>query len=117
MIKLFQNRSWINKIDLINSLSYEQAFVQVPEFKAHHECSFRGSKSFTPDMFKYFTHVATIDTDNFETAFEACNGGSNENIVTRITNMSSMSVGNIIQTEDDKFFMCDSVGFTEITVK
>lgn len=84
----------------------------VPAIEAKRDLMF-GSKDFKHDMFQYFTEVAKVETDDLEEAFELTNIWEDESKITRFTRMSSTSVGDILQKED-RYFMVDNFGFTEL---
>lgn len=82
--------------------------------KAYFDRSFDGT--FKAENFKYYNHVANVDLDNMENAFEAMNLWE-ESIyfedVFKLGPCSSMSVGDILDV-DGKLFRCASFGFEAI---
>lgn len=84
----------------------------VSSFEAKRALMF-GAGKFTPDMFKFFTIVAKVDTDDLEEAFELTNLWEDMNKVEKFTRMSSTSVGDIFQ-KGDRYFMVDNFGFQEL---
>ena len=82
--------------------------------KAYFDRSFDGT--FKAENFKYYNHVANVDLDNMENAFEAMNLWE-ESIyfedVFKLAPCSSMSVGDILDV-DGKLFRCASFGFEAI---
>lgn len=116
MLKVFQNRAIINLSPIVNRVPFDQLMEKYPELKCHHECSMRGSKAFESSQFMHYTHVADVNTDDLEKAFNLMNGEGDYQDIIPITGMRSMSVGDIIKTEAGKYFMCDSQGFAEIEV-
>lgn len=104
----------IHQIQMSNAqVDAFNAGASVPAIEAKRKLIFSGSKNFTHDMFKYFTEVAKVDTDDLEEAFELTNLWNDESKVTRFTRMSSSSVGDIFQ-KGDRYFMVDTFGFQEI---
>jgi hypothetical protein len=71
---------------------------------------------FKAENFQYYTHVANVDLDNMEHAFEAMNLWE-ESIyfedVFKLAPCSSMSVGDILDV-DGKLFRCATFGFEAI---
>jgi hypothetical protein len=80
--------------------------------KAYFDRGFEGK--FKAENFQYYTHVANVDTDDMENAFEAMNLWE-ESIyfedVFKLGNCSSMSVGDILDV-NGKLYRCASAGFT-----
>ena len=72
---------------------------------------------FKAENFQYYTHVANVDTDNMENAFEAMNLWE-ESIyfedIFKLAPCSSMSVGDILELEDGSKYRCASFGFTAL---
>lgn len=116
MLKVFQNRAVITHASIVNRVPYDQLMEQYPDLKCHFECSMRGSRAFDASQFMHYTHVADVNTDDLEKAFNLMNGEGDYQDIIPITGMRSMSVGDIIKTEEGKYFMCDSQGFAEIEV-
>jgi len=115
MIKIYQisiNREICN---YVNANGRMEAIEKYPEYGAHLDLSFRGSKEYTPDMFKYFTEVYRVDTDSLDKAFELTNLWNDANAVEQVTCGHSTSVGDIME-KDGKFYMVDSFGFGEVGV-
>jgi hypothetical protein len=106
MIKVYQIQLTDAEIDMINSGETS------PRIKAYFDRSFDGS--FKAENFRYYTHVADVDVDNFEDAFEAMNLWEEsihfENIFPQ-GRCASMSVGDIVEDADGKLFRCASFGF------
>ena len=87
-----------------------------PRIKAYFDRSFEST--FKAESFQYYTHVANVDLDDMDEAFEAMNlwqespmGASVERVRQRC---SSMSVGDILEMEDGSKFRCASAGFTQL---
>ena len=82
--------------------------------KAYFDRSFEGT--FKAENFKYYTHVANVDLDNMENAFEAMNLWE-ESIyfedIFKLAPCSSMSVGDILDV-NGTLFRCASFGFDAI---
>ena len=60
--------------------------------------------------------VATIDTDDKEHAFSVMNGVGDDSIVTRYLPTMSMSVGDILVTDNGDAFICAAFGFEPTTL-
>jgi hypothetical protein len=107
MIKVYQIQLTDAEIDMINT---GETSVRI---KAYFDRSFEGN--FKAENFQYYTHVANVDVDNFEAAFEAMNLWE-ESIyfedIFKLGRCSSMSVGDIIEDADGKLYRCASAGFT-----
>ena len=72
---------------------------------------------FKAENFQYYTHVANVAGDtmeDMEKAFELMNLWDRPELVDKVTNCSSMSVGDILEV-DGKLYRCASFGFDEIT--
>lgn len=106
MIIIHQIQMTSDQVDAFNSGN------SVPAIEAKRQLMF-GSEDFKHEMFQYFTEVAKVETDDLEEAFELTNLWEDETKITRLTRMSSTSVGDILQ-KDDRYFMVDNFGFTEI---
>ena len=68
---------------------------------------------FKAENFQYYAHVANVDTNDMEEAFELMNLWNDESKVERLGPCSSMSVGDILDV-DGKLFRCASFGFEAI---
>ena len=76
---------------------------------------FHGSEAYLPEMFKFFVHVSDIDAVDLNQVFHIGNVGPEEKI-SRHAPMRSVSVGDLVVTEDGSHFMCDNVGWTKVEV-
>jgi hypothetical protein len=64
---------------------------------------------------EHYTHVANVYTNDMEEAFRLMNlWEGSDNIVEKLGACSSMSVGDVLEMEDGKRFVCASFGFKEI---
>lgn len=79
--------------------------------KAYFDRSFEST--FKVENFQYYTHVANVDTNDMEEAFELMNLWEDESKVEKLGPCSSMSVGDILDL-DGKLFRCASFGFEAI---
>jgi hypothetical protein len=79
--------------------------------KAYFDRSFE--RTFKASNFQYYDHVANVDTNDMEEAFELMNLWNDESKVERLGPCSSMSVGDILDV-DGKLFRCASFGFEVI---
>ncbi len=65
---------------------------------------------FKPEIFQFYDHVATVNTDSMESAFNLMNLWNQPELVERHGPCSSMSVGDILDV-DGELFRCASFGF------
>ena len=110
MIKVYQIQLTNNEVDIVNS-----GEDYTPRIKAYFDRSFEST--FKAENFQYYTHVANVDTNNMEIAFEVMNIWE-ESIdfdrLEKIVPCSSMSVGDIVADHDGKLYRCASFGFTQL---
>jgi hypothetical protein len=108
MIKVYQIQLTDAEIAAVNSGETSD------RIKAYFGRSFEGT--FKAENFQYYTHVANVDTNDMEIAFEAMNLWE-ESIyfedIFKLASCSSMSVGDILDV-DGTLFRCASMGFDEI---
>ena len=108
MIKVYQIQLTDAEITAVNSGETSD------RIKAYFDRSFEGT--FKAENFKYYTHVANVDLDNMENAFEAMNLWE-ESIyfedIFKLAPCSSMSVGDILDV-NGTLFRCASFGFDAI---
>lgn len=102
MIKVYQIALTDAEIDAINRGE------ETEKSKAYFGRSFDGT--FKAENFQYYTHVATVDTNDMEKAFEYMNLWNSDKVqkVTRL--VSSMSVGDILEY-NGQLYRCASFGF------
>jgi hypothetical protein len=102
MIKVYQIALTDAEVDMINSGETSD------RIKAYFDRSFDGT--FKAENFQYYTHVATVDTNDMEKAFEYMNLWNSDKVqkVTRL--VSSMSVGDILEY-NGQLYRCASFGF------
>jgi hypothetical protein len=62
----------------------------------------------------FYDMVATVDTDDLEEAFELMNLWEQPERVSKLLRCSSMSVGDIVETENGDRYLCASFGFEKI---
>jgi hypothetical protein len=107
MIKVYQ-------IQLTNAEVADANRGQIsPKIKAYFDRSF--DTTFKAENFQYYTHVANVNTNDMEYAFELMNlWEGSDNIVEKLGRCSSMSVGDILEMEDGTKFRCASFGFDKI---
>ena len=108
MIKVYQIQLTDAEITAVNN---GETSVRI---QAYFDRSFE--RTFKAENFQYYTHVANVDTDDMENAFEAMNLWE-ESIyfedVFKLAPCSSMSVGDILDV-NGTLFRCASFGFDEI---
>ena len=107
MIKVYQIQLSNAEIDAINSGETSA------RIKAYFDRSFEGK--FKAENFQYYTHVANVDTNDMENAFEAMNLWEEsiffEDIfIQTLDRCSSMSVGDILEYNGQLYY-CASFGF------
>ena len=110
MIKVYQIQLTNEEINTINSDG-----EYTPRIKAYFDRQFEST--FKAENFQYYTHVANVDVDGFEQAFEAMNLWAESSLfdrVERIGRCSSMSVGDIIADHDGTLYRVASFGFTKL---
>ena len=110
MIKVYQIQLTDAEIAVVNG-----GGDYTPRIKAYFDRSFESS--FKAENFQYYDHVANVDTDDMENAFEAMNLWE-ESIffedIFKLGRCSSMSVGDILEMEDGSKYRCASFGFDKI---
>jgi len=118
MYKLLQNQAVMNFRNEINDLGWEEAGKKFPAVKAARDVQFLGSELFTQDMIVHYTHVADIDANNTEDAFFMHNNPAGDPIleqqVTRYGPQHSMSVGDILVSEEGHLYMVENMGFAYV---
>lgn len=105
MIKVYQISLTDAEIDMINSGETSD------RIKAYFDRSFEGT--FKAENFEHYTHVATVDTNDMEKAFEYMNLWNSDKVAKMVRAVSSMSVGDILEYNGERF-RCASFGFDKI---
>ena len=105
MIKVYQIQLTDEEIAIANEGG------STARIEAYFDRSFDGT--FKAENFQYYTHVATVETNDMEEAFKAMNIMS-DIPVSCYDRCSSMSVGDILELEDGTKFRCASFGFTQL---
>jgi hypothetical protein len=116
--QVYQIRLNKEEIALINSTGDHAA---VPANELKQKMSFAGlggfekKASYAAEAWDkgYYTHVANITAEDYDQVFEIGNIGPEQNIE-RISQMHSVSVGDMIIAEDGTQVIVDSVGFLAI---
>jgi len=106
MIKVYQIQLTDAEVDAINRGE------ETKKSKAYFARSF--DRTFSAEMFEYYTHVANVDTTDMEDAFREMNLWEDESKIERLGPCSSMSVGDILELEDGSRYRCSSFGFTPL---
>jgi hypothetical protein len=104
MIKVYQIQLTDAEIAAVNNGETSD------RIKAYFDRSFEGT--FKAENFQYYTHVATVDTNDMEEAFAAMNKMA-DLPVSCYERCSSMSVGDILEYNGERF-RCASFGFDKI---
>jgi hypothetical protein len=100
--------------DSVNALGHDAAAQLYPEYRARLETSFKGSLGYQPKYGVYYKPVCIIEAEDLNGVFEIGNIGPEESI-TRLAQMHSVSVGDIIEDPEGAQHMVDSFGFKELT--
>lgn len=82
--------------------------------EAYHQISIRPTAENISANFKYFNKVAIIDANDLEDAFAISNLGEEEELITRLAPMHSLSVGDVLIDEDNIVFFVNSFGFNKV---
>lgn len=112
---IFQNDAISANTDLINELGWGGAAKAIPAVAFHLESRFNGSEIFYKEALEFYKEVAIIEAEDLEEAFDIGNIGPEEKI-TRTGRMSSISVGDIVKTEDGTYYMVNNFGWGELNV-
>jgi hypothetical protein len=109
MIKVYQIQLTDAEIQELNSKGWGglEADTRLAAYRD------RGLK-FKSKYFQFYDHVANVDAADLEEAFTLMNLWNDESKVERLGPLSSMSVGDILETEDGQRYRCASFGFTAI---
>lgn len=109
MIKVYQIQLTDSEIAAINRGE------ETEKSKAYFARSFE--RTFKPEMFEHYTHVANVYTDDMDIAFREMNLWEDVNMVETFVdrNCSSMSVGDILEMEDGTLHRVSSWGFTALS--
>ena len=102
--------------DKINAVGWGGDFGEhAMEVEIHREVKFEGSENYRPEMGKYFTKVAEIEAGDLDDVFRIGNIGprpeAGESLTRVAERMHSISIGDIILTQDDYLWMVDPEGF------
>ncbi len=97
----------------VNALGHERAAECYPEYRAYMDTMFKGSDGYKPQYSDYYKPVCVIEADSLNRVFDIGNIGPEENI-TRLAQMHSVSVGDIIQDPQGTQYMVDRMGFKEL---
>jgi len=104
--KVFQFQLSYEDIALVNKEGWDAS----PKLKAYMNVRFG---TWAPVAHKYYDLVAEIEAMDLEQAFNIGNIGP-ESAITRKAPMNSVSVGDIIMTEEGDMHLVASMGFTKI---
>ncbi len=100
----------------INKLGWADAQKSNKAIAAYREVKFRGSDNWKPDHLPLYNKVALCEADSMEHVFHIMNAWTEEERVTRLDKLHSLSVGDIVETESGCYYMVDFVGFKSIEV-
>lgn len=110
MIKVYQIQLTDAEITAVNNGETSD------RIQAYFDRSFE--RTFKAENFQYYAHVANVEVDGFEQAFEAMNLWQESSLFNRVEKLgpcSSMSVGDIVADHDGTLYRCASFGFDKIT--
>lgn len=106
MIKVYQIQLTDAEIAAVNNGETSD------RIKAYFDRNFEGA--FKAENLQYYTHVANVNTNDMEEAYELMNLWEDESKVEKLGPCSSMSVGDILVIECGWIYRCASFGFDEI---
>ena len=106
MIKVYQIQLTDAEIAAVNNGETSD------RIKAYFDRSFE--RTFKAENIQYYTHVANVDTNDMEEAYELMNLWEDESKVEKLGPCSSMSVGDILVIECGWAYRCASMGFEKI---
>lgn len=118
MLHVFQINLSRSTIDGVNRLRDRAAAeAEFPQYEAWSRLNCFGAKKFGALDFVHYSRVATVDTDDLESCFTIMNrwDEEDEEKVTRLGQLHSLSVGDIVEKQG-KFFFCDNAGFKEVFI-
>jgi hypothetical protein len=88
----------------------KQSPEDVIEFKR--DLMFDGSECYRAEMSEHFVKVAEVEASDLDDVFHIGNGYGDQSKIQRVAErMHSVSVGDIIQTQDGYLWMVDPEGF------
>ena len=99
--------------DGVNALGHEAAAAKYPEYRAYMDTMFKGSLGYKSEYAVYYKPVCIIEAEDLNGVFEIGNIGPEESI-TRLAQMHSVSVGDIIVDPNGVRVMVNSMGFKEL---
>ena len=134
-VTLYQIVKTKEMIEFLNSEDggWENASKKYPAWEAYRALQMTPMDSWKPEYFQHFTAVAKIKTQGLSEAYAIGNayGGAHTDMVKqgqlvpliewitvngrRTPNMRSMSVGDIVQ-RNDEYFMCEEFGFARVDI-
>ena len=109
MLKVYQFELSTEEGDLVNSKGWSAS----PKTTAYADKGFKGYQSGTAEYYKY---VANVYTNDLEESFRLMNLWEDYSLVKFVNNERpySMSVGDVVQTEDGEFYAVAGCGFDKI---
>lgn len=109
MIKVYKIQLTNEEIEQLNNEGWGSSN---PKIRAYGQRSFGDVDKV--DM-QFYTHVANVKTYDREDAFRLMNLWEQEDLIELIDGpCASMSVGDVLEMEDGRRFLCASFGFTAI---
>ena len=103
--------------DTVNAegrFGFRAAAALFPEYHARLDTMMSGSKGYKTQYAEYYSPVCEIEADDLNGVFQIGNIGPEESI-TRLGQMHSVSVGDIIVDPQGVEYMVNSFGFEELT--
>lgn len=115
MVRIFQICLTDNIVNIVKQLGHDGAARKIPLYDARLRNSWDGSEAYRTEDFRYYSPVATVDTDDLDTAFEVSNGMGDRRLYGVLPGCRprSLSVGDIVENRG-RYFMVDPVGFQEV---
>lgn len=99
-------------VELVNSVGFDSAIALQPEIAIRREVCFFGSENFESWMLAHYTKVAEVECGDLDDVFHIGNGYGDQSKIRRVADrMHSVSVGDIIKTQDGYLWMVDPEGF------
>lgn len=110
---VFQYHMSDDALNKLNSVGWGGDFGAYPELAIQRDVKFSGgSEGYSAWMSKYFVKVAEVEASDLDEVFHIGNGYGDQSKIQRVgERMHSVSVGDIIQTQDGYLWMVDAEGF------
>jgi len=111
MLKVYQWYLTDADYDPLNSGDFGDGTNE--KIEAHRHKFFSDFKA--EDWFEDFTHVADVATDDLEEAYALMNHWGKPELITKHEPfIASLSMGDVLQDEDNRYFVVAAIGFREL---